>query len=227
MTHRPELLGYLEIGRGVIGIDLLDAFEKLVGPVIFKPQSVGRGEQAERFEVVRLPGQHALDRVRRISGTALLKQVPRFEQIGHRRIAIDLADGGNLGIGGVEVPLLHRDLAEQIVGMHVVGIRAQGSLQLGQGLFGIVVREKVLRPRHVGRPIAAVDYVVGADKEIEQRIVQLGKLLVRAAQRRPPIDRPTDQGHLLGVVEAFFLILLPLFQVIVRIGDEPLVGGSG
>ncbi len=82
--------------------------------------------------------------------------------------------------------------------------------------------EKALRRREVGRPISPVNLIIRPHEHVQHDIVQAQLMLIRQGERRPPVNRPADERHLLGIIKRFRMPH-PLLQIILRLGDKPLI----
>ncbi len=110
-------------------------------------------------------------------------------------------------------------------------VAGQRLLQLHAGVVRVVVGQVVLGRGHVGRPVVAVDDVVGLDEHVQHGVVQGRVGLVGPGEDGPAVEGAADGRRVGGpgrvAVEDLLALAPPPVEVALRGGDEPAVGGLG
>ena len=142
------------------------------------------GEQAERFEVLRLRRRaRAASGALRVLRPALLEQVAGFEQVGDGRVR-------DRPCGSRRSPSSAPSKLNVSSAISPSSRSASTSLRVGRparpsaprtACLVVVVREEVLGRRDVGGPVAAVDHVVRRDEHV--RAARCAGRVVRGTPR--------------------------------------------
>jgi hypothetical protein len=101
-----------------------------------------------------------------------------------------------------------------------VRIGVQGGFDFLAGALFVVVAEEIFGGGDVGRPVAAVDHVVGADEDVEDGVVEGIVVLVGAGQGGPAVQGASDEGGVGGAGEGLYVAAPGIEKLLGRV-DEP------
>ena len=226
LPHRAELLGDFEISAGVGRVDLIDLLENLVGFRVLQLQRSSPPPAGPGLQIPRLRLQHLLAPVlRQALGRRWRSRLRMSSRSASIESRIHLADRIAHLVAAVEVKLLHRHPAHQLEGPEVIGVGLrEPSFEFLHGLLPLIVRNEVFGRRHMRGPVAAVDQVVGFDKYIDNRLVEVWMVLVCPRSASPSDRTRANQRHIFGILKRPSLVILPSLQKVLRLLDEPCVG---